>query len=255
MPTTKHSIVGSVSYTVLSGGAIRLEPGWESANIGTAFIPQLKGVPTYGGNKFSGNVRFYKPAIPQLKAAFSEVERAGLKDKILFWDGSFVPRLVRGGTSPSNHSFGTAFDINAQWNPFKRPPAARGAKGDLHDVAQVFKRHGFTWGGDWKNTPDGMHFEVNRIMKPEELQAERPKPALILVTKDSEGDLVYTRLNSATLSDGRFYADKLELLKLIFGDGRVPVVEYLSGLGMREFSGRGDYLSDDEDPRMYLSMD
>jgi hypothetical protein len=163
MGTTNHPIVGRVSYGVGKGGRLILPDGWERANIGTVQIPQLKDVPTYGG-KFSGNVRFYKRAIPQLKAAFEAVEAAGLKDKILFWDGSFVPRLKRGGSTPSNHSFGTAFDVNADWNPFRRKPAAVGSKGDLHAVADAFKKFGFTWGGDWRNTPDGMHFEINRIL-------------------------------------------------------------------------------------------
>lgn len=168
MPVTKHPIAGNVSWSYGSKGSLVLPSSWVSANIGTVYIPQLDGVPTYGG-KFSGNVRFYKRAIPQLKAAFAEVERSGLKDKILFWDGSFVPRLKRGGSTPSNHTFGTAFDINAQWNGFKQKPAAKGKKGDLHAVAQIFKRFGFTWGGTWQRTPDGMHFEVNRILSADEI--------------------------------------------------------------------------------------
>lgn len=163
MGRIEHPIVGSVAYGVGSNGSLILPDGWASQNVGTILIPQLKGVPTYGG-KFSGNVRFYKRAIPQLVAAFNAVEAAGMKDRIIFWDGSFVPRLKRGGSTPSNHSFGTAFDINAEWNGFKQKPAAVGAKGDLHAVADVFKRFGFIWGGDWQNTKDGMHFEISKII-------------------------------------------------------------------------------------------
>lgn len=169
MGTINHPVVGKVSYTVNHDGSLNLLGNWAGQNIGVVLIPELVGVPTYGG-KFSGKVSFYRRAIPQLRAAFAEVARRGLADKIIFWDGSFVPRLMRGGSSPSNHGFGTAFDINAQWNPFHRAPAARGEKGDLHEVAAVFKRYGFDWGGDW-DSPDGMHFEVKRILSEAEIAA------------------------------------------------------------------------------------
>jgi hypothetical protein len=270
MGVINHPIVGKVSFGVGSGGKLILPDGWAAIHIGTALIPQLQGVATYGG-KFSGKVRFFKPAIPQLVAAFAEVERLDLKSKILFWDGSFVPRLKRGGSTPSNHSFGTAFDINAQWNPFRRKPAAPGAKGDLHAVAQVFKSFGFTWGGDWKNTPDGMHFEINRLMSPLELEsltreqsvyvpgdtsAKEAAPALILVTKNDEGSLKYHRLQTISHSEGHFYADKGEVLSVLFGGtGRVPVAEYLEKLGTPEFAPRGDHLNDPKEPRMYLFIE
>lgn len=170
MGTINHPVVGSVSYTVNKDGSLNLQPGWQSQNIGIAVIPELAGVPTYGGNRFSGKVSFYRRAIPQLRAAFAELGRLGLDKKIIFWDGSFNPRLMRGGSSPSNHSFGTALDVNADWNPFRKQPAAPGAKGDLHAIAQVFKRYGFSWGGDWKNA-DGMHFEINRILSEAEIVA------------------------------------------------------------------------------------
>ena len=170
MPRVNHPIVGSVKYSVGAKGRLILEEGWEAKNIGTVFIPELVGKPSYG-IKLSGNIRFYKKAIPQLKAAFAELGRRGLVKKILHWDGSFVPRLKRGGSTPSNHSFGTALDVNAEWNGFKQRPADPGETGDLHEVAQVFKKFGFIWGGDWRNTPDGMHFEIARILSAAELKA------------------------------------------------------------------------------------
>lgn len=176
MPTTNNPIAGKVSYTVKANGAVALQSGWESANVGTVFIPQLKGKDAYG-SPFSGNVRFYKRAIPQLVAAFEELERLGLADKILTWGGSFVTRLMRGGTSISWHGLALAFDVNVPWNPFRAKPAAKGKKGDLHAVAEVFKRFGFDWGGDWKNTPDGMHFQVARILTAAELDALTGKKA------------------------------------------------------------------------------
>jgi hypothetical protein len=68
----------------------------------------------------------------------------------------FACRPIAGTSTPSNHSWGTAIDINAPTNPRRRPlttdiPAA---------VRKLWKDHGFRWGGDYVNsTPDPMHFE------------------------------------------------------------------------------------------------
>lgn len=68
----------------------------------------------------------------------------------------FACRPIAGTSTPSNHSWGTAVDINAPSNPRRRPlttniPAA---------VRKLWKDHGFRWGGDYVNsTPDPMHFE------------------------------------------------------------------------------------------------
>lgn len=70
--------------------------------------------------------------------------------------GGYNPRNIRGTNTPSQHSFGRAIDINWTDNP-------RGAQGKIPaDLARdLAKKHGLTWGGDWKN-PDPMHFEVAR---------------------------------------------------------------------------------------------
>jgi len=210
MPSTNHPIVGRVSYSVAGGGKLKLSASWIEKNVGSVLIPELKGVPTYGG-RFSGNVMFYKPAIPQLKAAFAEVGRAGLQSKILFWDGSFVPRLKRGGSTPSNHTFATAFDINAEWNGFRQRPAAIGAKGDLHGIADVMRRYGFECGLDWKRTPDGMHFEINKIMasiSPSTPAKPTAPPQSIII---SDGT-THTRIPSE-LRDGGNHANVRDVLK------------------------------------------
>jgi len=78
----------------------------------------------------------------------------------------------------SLHSRGMAIDINPRYNPCIRrrkgkqvvsPDNAAGytdrskkhpykiERGDL--CHRLFKAHGFTWGGDWKNSKDYQHFE------------------------------------------------------------------------------------------------
>ena len=87
---------------------------------------------------------------------------------ILTYDGSYVPRLVRGTTlgTPSSHAFGTSMDFNAQWNPLGakfRP----GATGSVEKMVEVALKYQMYWGG-WFTRVDCMHFEST--MTDEELE-------------------------------------------------------------------------------------
>lgn len=65
-------------------------------------------------------------------------------------------RAIAGTNQPSNHSWGTAVDINAPVNPRKRPLTTNIPR----SVREMWKAHGFRWGGDFQNSvPDAMHFE------------------------------------------------------------------------------------------------
>jgi D-alanyl-D-alanine carboxypeptidase/Putative peptidoglycan binding domain len=137
---------------------IRILGGWEQENITRVPLPQLVGVP---GAPHDGGVRFHKKAVNQLLELWKAWGDAGLLDRILTWDGAFVPRFVRGSrTVLSNHAFGTAFDINAQQNPRGARPALVGRKGCVRELVGIAHQHGFYWGGHFGNKPDGMHFEV-----------------------------------------------------------------------------------------------
>lgn len=169
MTCITHKIVGRVCYHKGSGTSLVLENNWASQNITTVSIPQLKGVPTYGG-KFGGSVKWYRGCVRQLQTAFAEIEAHGLLDKVIFWGGSWVPRLIRGGSSPSNHSFGTALDINIYQNWLGDTPAAIGKVGSVRELVPVFEKYGFLWGGRWARQ-DGMHFEIERNMSHAEIDA------------------------------------------------------------------------------------
>jgi peptidoglycan hydrolase-like protein with peptidoglycan-binding domain len=73
------------------------------------------------------------------------------------WCWSYANRAVTGSAkTPSNHSKGKAFDINAPVNPYSYtwqcdiPPA----------VVSLWESHGFYWGGRYTGQPtDPMHFE------------------------------------------------------------------------------------------------
>jgi hypothetical protein len=90
---------------------------------------------------------------------------------------SFNYRTVSGGTSLSKHAYGLAIDMNPFYNPYIKynkkesvilpvesaPYADRSLDNPYYiregDVCyEAFVKHGFTWGGFWKN-PDYQHFQ------------------------------------------------------------------------------------------------
>lgn len=138
---------------------IKLVGDWKQRNIVLVHLPQLAGVPGFPSDCM---VHFHRKGEAQLKAMVEEWATKGLIEKILSWDGAFVPRLIRGGNSLSNHAFGTAFDINAVWNPLGQKPAI--GKGCVYDLVPIANRHGFYWGGHYQKRQDGMHFELAKII-------------------------------------------------------------------------------------------
>lgn len=185
--TTVHPVVGKVEWETSkleSGNAIRLLNNFEK-NIGLVLVPQLVGINDLrtdalqkAGAKFNGKLKFFKPAHAQLLAAFAEIEKAGLKKRLVSIAGSFNARLQKkkgGGfvQAPSNHSFGTAFDINSDSNPQGKKPPAVGQKGSVRELVPIFEKHGFRWGGLFP-TPDGMHFEVTKILASDTVTVPRP---------------------------------------------------------------------------------
>lgn len=141
--------------------AIRITGGWEAQNIVKVPIPQLagkKGVPA------SATVRFHRLAAKQLQDLFKAWSKARVLDRVTTWDGSFVARFIRGSTTVlSNHAFGSAFDINAAFNPLGAEPAFPGKPGCVYDLVRIAHDHGFYWGGHFSSRRDGMHFEVAEV--------------------------------------------------------------------------------------------
>lgn len=73
--------------------------------------------------------------------------------------GTFVWRNIAGTDRLSNHSFGTAIDINTKFSDYWQ------WSGDLSyrnripmEIVSIFERYGFIWGGKWYHY-DTMHFE------------------------------------------------------------------------------------------------
>lgn len=137
---------------------IRILGNWEQDNIIMVSLPQLR--KAIGPAAPSG-MRFHRSAAAQLAGMWSDWETAGLLDRILSFDGSFVARFIRGSTtSLSNHAFGTAFDINASENTLGTRPLLVGQRGSTRELVPIANKWGFYWGGHFGSRPDGMHFEI-----------------------------------------------------------------------------------------------
>lgn len=75
-------------------------------------------------------------------------------------DWGYAYRDVRGVPGKlSNHSSGTAIDLNATAHPLGKVGTYEAAKVPM--LRALCKKYGLTWGGDYKNRKDEMHFEIS----------------------------------------------------------------------------------------------
>ncbi len=149
--TSAAEAVGSFTYTAHPSGRVTPDPAWVSANIRTEEVPLL------------GQVTCHRVMLPQLRAALSEIVDDGLAGSIHpdEFAGCYYPRFIAYDPAKglSLHSWGIAVDLNVPGNQ-------RGTVGEMdRRVVAVFKKWGFSWGGDWNYT-DPMHFELATIVRP-----------------------------------------------------------------------------------------
>ena len=75
-------------------------------------------------------------------------------------DWGYAYRDVRGVPGKlSNHASGTAIDLNATKHLLGKVGTYDAAKVPM--LRALAKKYGLTWGGDYKNRKDEMHFEIN----------------------------------------------------------------------------------------------
>lgn len=137
------------TYTSQTDGRIRIHGDWIARNIVRV---QLPGMPA---------TQCHKAMVPQLQAVVAELIERDLYSHLdpAQFAGCFVARHIDWNpTKPlSMHAWGLAIDFNTQDNWLGATPKMdRG-------VVEVFERWGFDWGGHWRR-PDGMHFELARIV-------------------------------------------------------------------------------------------
>ena len=75
-------------------------------------------------------------------------------------DWGYAFRMVRGSTDKlSNHSSGTAIDLNAPKHPLGKVGTFPAEKVPM--LRALAKKYGLKWGGDYVNRKDEQHFEIN----------------------------------------------------------------------------------------------
>jgi hypothetical protein len=139
---------GAFSYRYFPDGTIQPDAGWVAANIRTGSVPIL------------GTVTCHRLMFKQLRGALAEIQARGLANKIHSADGCYVPRFIERNphNSISLHTWGIAIDINAAENPINH------ASTQDPRVVQIFKKWGYTWGGDWSSPKDPMHFQIGALL-------------------------------------------------------------------------------------------
>jgi len=102
------------------------------------------------------------PLLIGLAAEFHETIEPIDKGTLDDWGYAF--RMIRGSTdSLSNHSSGTAVDLNADAHPLGKRDTF--TKEQTVIIRQIAAKYGCKWGGDYKNRADEMHFEINLTPK------------------------------------------------------------------------------------------
>lgn len=144
---------------------------WEATNIVFVTLGDLAHVPGMGTG---GRLRVHRALSHKVTDLIAAWKAADLLHLVIGCAGAFNARYKRGtsgltaaghGTkrsdatgSLSNHSWGSAFDINVPQNPFGGLPARIGRKGCVRELVPIANAQGWYWGGHFTKR-DGMHFE------------------------------------------------------------------------------------------------
>jgi hypothetical protein len=160
----REKLFGKFSYKASPNGnnpeQITITDDWDDKNIVRVKLPALSKA-TNG--KYTAML-WHKSCEHQLVKLFETWEKENLHTRILSYAGAFYPRFIRGSkTQLSNHSWGTAFDINVPYNGLNQVPALVGQKGCVRELVEIANEWGFYWGGHFTRK-DGMHFEIAKIL-------------------------------------------------------------------------------------------
>lgn len=165
-PDDRAHVFGTFAYkeagTAVNPEAIIITDGWVLKNIVSIEVPQLSGITRAPPDR---RVLCHQLIASQLQRTWLAWEAAGLLGLVQVWNGSWAPRFIRGSrTVLSNHTWGTAFDINASWNALGTCPPLKGQRGSVRELVDIAYQNGFYWGGWFQTRQDGMHFESYKVM-------------------------------------------------------------------------------------------
>jgi hypothetical protein len=234
---------GKFGYSNTGGGRIEIESGWVAQNIADCVLKKA--------NKGKDvKTQCHRLAKEPIERAFRMVADQGLSKLIKTYDGLWVPRhqLWKNSKPLSRHSWGVAFDLNAEWNSY-----GNGISPENLALNEVFNRFGFAWGGDWSPAErDAMHWELADLDAWKQVPQDADKDLILAIWRQKQWS--YHRLQSARLEGGSFLVDRGEVAALFnktTSAGTAPIRSLLTELGQKPVK-TSDLLNDPQDPRLYL---
>jgi hypothetical protein len=147
-PRAKRAL-GEPWYQVTGTDTIDMHPTWKANNLTDGRIVLNASIPI--------RAQCHVKVVDDLRAALADVAAAGLSGAFDLantntYGGCYNPRYSRTSGFLSRHAYAMALDANTVTN-------CQGCVPRMNcDVVRIFRRHGFAWGGNFRQ-PDGMHFE------------------------------------------------------------------------------------------------
>ena len=134
---------------------LKSQNGWQASKVRSEIGIESFLIP--GTNIKLACAKSVAPLLVGFAAEFHQliepIDEGGLDD----WGYCF--RQVRGSTDNlSNHSSGTAIDLNATQHPLGKVGTFPIEKVPM--IRALAKKYGLIWGGDYRNRKDEMHFEI-----------------------------------------------------------------------------------------------
>ena len=134
---------------------LKSQNGWQASKVRSEI--GIESFPIPGTNIKLACAKSVAPLLVGFSAEFHQliepIDEGGLDD----WGYCF--RQVRGSTDNlSNHSSGTAIDLNATQHPLGKVGTFPIEKVPM--IRALAKKYGLIWGGDYRNRKDEMHFEI-----------------------------------------------------------------------------------------------
>jgi hypothetical protein len=148
---------GQFRYRNTSGGRIEVDPNWIAQNIVTITLPGLNR--SVQVNRAAKDNFIYAFTLIKNGTATINGRQVSLLSLVKTMDGTFVTRHVNWDPSRglSNHSWGTAIDINADSHFRYVDPNSEPYDPNVILWEKAFKPAGFSWGNSYS---DSMHFEL-----------------------------------------------------------------------------------------------
>lgn len=117
------------------------------------------------GNQSTMRLVVHQKLAGEIEAVFTEMAAIGFPIKA-GTTGGYVWRSMVSSSSRSHHSYGVVIDLNWNDNPYISGSQTVGGSyrpgsnpySVTSEVVQIWKAHGFYWGGDWNSAKDYMHF-------------------------------------------------------------------------------------------------